>query len=303
MEWINYHHLLYFWVVAKEGGLVAAARVLRLSHPTLSTQIHALEDQLDARLFEKRGRTLELTETGRVVFRYADEIFSLGREMTDVVKGRDTGKPPRLSVGIVDAVPKSIVVALLEPALSLKDPPRLLCSENRFDRLLTELAAHTLDLVISDAPVPPGSPVRAFNHLLGESGVSFFAKRELAKSLRRDFPRALHGAPMLLPMEGSSLRRSLGQWFDRQQVRPKIVAELEDGALLKAFGAGGLGVFPGPSVMEATIEVEQGVQVVGRADRVRERFYAISPERRLKNPAVLAISEAARHQLFAAEVS
>jgi LysR family transcriptional activator of nhaA len=193
MEWVNYHHLLYFWVVAREGGLVAAGKVLRLSHPTLSAQIHSLEEQLGEKLFTKVGRKLALTETGRVVFRYADEIFTLGREMLDTVKGRSTGKPLRLEVGIADVVPKLVVRRLLQPALGLPEPVHLVCYEESYDKLLADLALHTLDIVISDAPVPPGSSVRAFNHLLGETGVSFFGTKELVKKYKRGFPGSLNG--------------------------------------------------------------------------------------------------------------
>jgi LysR family transcriptional activator of nhaA len=298
MDWLNYHHLMYFWVVAREGGLVPAGKVLRLSHPTLSAQIHALEDHFGEKLFTKVGRKLALTEMGHVVYRYAEEIFTLGREMVDTVKGRATGRPVRLDVGIADPVPKLIVRSLLQPALALSEPVRLVCHEDNYERLLAELAVLTLDIVISDAPVPAGSHVRAFNHLLGECGVTFFGTKALASTYKRNFPRSLEGAPMLLPLENLSLRRSLNQWFDANGIRPKIVAEFEDSALLNVFGADGLGLFAGHSAVEREIMAQHGVQVVGRADGVKERFYAISIERRLKNPAVLAICDAARHALF-----
>lgn len=301
MEWLNYHHLLYFWTVAREGSLVAAGKALRLSHPTLSAQVHALEDRLGEKLFTRVGRRLVLTEMGQVVFRYADEIFSLGREMVDTVKGRSSGRPRRLDVGISDAVPKIVVRRLLQPALTLPEPVRMVCSEDSYDKLLADLAIHQLDIVISDAPVPPGSNVRAFNHLLGETGVTFFGTTPLANSHRKGFPQSLDGAPMLLPLENLTLRRSLDQWFDRQGIKPQVVAEFEDSALMKVFGADGLGVFPAPTVMEADVRQQYGVQVLGRVPQVRERFYAISVERKLKHPAIVAISEAARHELFAAE--
>jgi LysR family transcriptional activator of nhaA len=299
MEWINYHHLLYFWVVAREGGLVPAGKVLRLSHPTLSAQIHSLEDQLGEKLFTKVGRKLALTEMGRIVFRYADEIFTLGREMIDTVKGRSTGQPLRLDVGVVDVVPKLVVRLLLAPAFALPEPVRLVCYESSYEKLLAELALHSLDIVIADAPVPGGSSVRAYNHLLGETSVSFFGTRALAARYRRGFPGSLSGAPMLLPLEHLTLRRSLNQWFDRNDIQPRIVAEFEDSALLKVFGADGLGLFPVPSAVEKEVIAQYGVQLVGRVEEVRERFYAISVERRLKHPAVVAISQAARHELFA----
>ncbi len=301
MEWINYHHLLYFWVVAREGGLVAAGKVLRLSHPTLSAQVHALEDQLGEKLFTKVGRKLALTEMGRVVFRYAEEIFTLGREMVDTVKGRATGQPLRLNVGVAEVVPKLLVHRLLQPALSLPEPIRLVCFEAPLDDLLTDLASHTLDIVISDAPVPSGSSVRAFTHLLGETGVSFFGTPSLAKAYKKGFPGSLQGAPLLLPLENLTLRRALNQWFDRHDVQPRVVAEFQDSALMKAFGADGVGLFPAPTVIEKEILSQYGVQLIGRVKEVRERFYAISVERRLRHPAVIAISGAARKDMFAGQ--
>lgn len=303
MEWLNYHHLLYFWIVAREGGLVPAGKVLRLSHPTLSAQIHSLEDQLGEKLFTKVGRKLALTEMGRLVFRYADEIFTLGREMVDTVRGRATGQPMRLDVGVVDVVPKLVVRRLLQPALGLSEPVRLLCQEGNFEELLANLALHSLDIVISDTPVPSGSSIRAFNHLLGEAPVSFFGTRPLAKMYKPNFPASLDGAPMLLPFESLTLRRSLNQWFDRLRIKPRIVAEFQDSALLNVFGGDGLGLFAAPSVVEREVIAQHGVEFLGRVDEVRERFYAISVERRLKHPAVVAISDAARYALFAAAPS
>lgn len=300
VEWLNYHHLRYFWVVAREGGLVPAGKVLRLSHPTLSAQIHALEAQLGEKLFDRTGRKLALTEMGRVVYRYADEIFSLGRELVDVVQDRSTSGPLRLQVGVVDVMPKLIVRRLLEAAITMPEPVRLVCHEDTADRLLADLALHALDVVISDAPVPSGSPIRAFNHLLGESGVTFVAAAGLADGYRRGFPGSLDGAPMLLPLENSTLRRALNAWFDRHKIKPRVVAEFEDSALLKEFGTDGLGVFVVSAAVEAEVRAHYGVELVGRADDLRERFYAISVERRLKHPAVVALSDAARHELFAA---
>jgi len=298
LEWVNYHHLLYFWVVAREGGLVPAGKVLRLSHPTLSAQIHALERQLDEKLFTKVGRKLALTDMGRVVFRYADEIFTLGREMVDTVKGRATGQPLRLNVGIVDVVPKLVVRRLLQPALSLPEVVKIVCYESTYEKLLADLALHTLDIVIADAPVPTSSSVRAFNHLLGETGVTFFGAPSLARRFRRGFPRSLDGAPMVLPIENTTLRRALNQWFARQDVKPRVVAEFEDSALLQVFGADGLGIFAASTVVEDEVCRQYGVSVLGRAAEVKERFHAVSVERRLKHPAVVAISDAAREELF-----
>jgi len=299
MEWLNYHHLLYFWVVAREGGLGPAGQVLRLSHPTLSAQVKALEESLGEKLFTKVGRRLVLTETGRVVYRYADEIFTLGREMVDTVKGRAAGQPLRLVVGVVDSVSKLVVRRLLQPALNLPEPVRLVCREDSFERLLADLALHSLDLVISDSPVPPGSSIRAFHHLLGETGVTFFGTRRLAEAYRSGFPASLHEAPMLLPLESLTLRRALNPWFEKHGVRPRVAAEFEDSALMKAFGNDGVGVFPAPTVIEDEIVAQHDVQVIGRTEDVKERFYAISVERKLKNPAVVAILDGARHEMFA----
>jgi len=298
VEWLNYHHLLYFWVVAREGGLVPAGKVLKLTHPTLSAQVKALEERLGEKLFTKVGRKLQLTEMGRVVYRYAEEIFSLGRELVDTVQGRATGQPGRLAVGIADVVTKLVVSRLLAPAFTLPAPVRLVCSEDSQERLLAELALHSLDLVISDEPVPSGSSVRAYSHLLGETGVSFFGTAALAGAHRRDFPSSLDGAPMLLPLEHLPLRRSLNLWFERHHVRPRVVGEFEDSALLKVVGAEGRGLFAAPTVVEEEVKAQYGVQVIGRAPEVRERYYAISIERRLKHPAVLAITQAAREELF-----
>jgi LysR family transcriptional activator of nhaA len=298
VDTLNYHHLRYFWVVAREGGLVQAGKVLRLSHPTLSAQIHALEADLGEKLFSKVGRKLELTETGRVVYRYAEEIFSLGREMIDATRGRLTGQPLRLEVGLVDVVPKLVARRLLQPALNSQPSVRLICHEDNFEKLLARLALHELDIVISDAPIPTGSSVRAFNHLLGESPVSIFGEARLSRAYRRGFPGSLKGAPFLLPIEGSPLRRALNSWLDEHQIAPRIVGEFEDSALMKVFGADGLGLFAAPSVVAEEIMSQYQVELLGEASGVRERFYAVSIERRLKNPAVVAISEAARLKLF-----
>jgi LysR family transcriptional activator of nhaA len=298
MEWLNYHHLLYFWVAAREGGVTAAAARLRLAPPTLSSQIRSLEDALGQKLFTRVGRRLELTETGRTVLRYADEIFGLGRELLDTVKGRPSGQPLPLVVGVADAVPKLIVRRLLEPALHLAEPVRLVCREDNPERLLAELAVHAIDLVVTDAPLGAGSAVKAFNHLLGECPVAFFGTPALAAAHRRGFPGSLDGAPVLLPGGHSALRRGLDQWLERAGVRPRVVAEFDDSALLKVFGQDGLGLFPGPAAITQEIVAQHGVQLVGQVDEVRARFFVVSAERRLKHPAVVAITDAARRSLF-----
>jgi LysR family transcriptional activator of nhaA len=298
MEWLNYHHLLYFWTVARTGGVSAASAELRLAQPTISGQLRALEDALGEKLFHRVGRRLELTDVGRMVYRYADEIFTLGRELMDAVRGRPTGRPLRLAVGVADQLAKLITYRLIEPALKLSEPVHVVCREDKPERLLADLALHDLDLVLSDAPIHPSVKVRAFSHLLGECGVTIFGTKDLAAKYRRSFPKSLEGAPCLLPTENTSLRRSLDQWFEQQSLRPTVVSEFEDSALLSSFGERGLGLFPGPTAIEAEIRRQYGVVVVGRLEQVRERFYAISVERRLKHPAVVAISEAARERLF-----
>jgi len=298
MQWLNYHHLLYFWVVACHGSVTRAAAELRLAQPTVSTQLRTLEEVLGEKLFARTGRRLVLTDVGRLVFRYADEIFGLGRELLETVKGRPTGQPMRLTVGIADAVPKLIAYRLLRPALTGAEPVRIICREDKPDRLLAQLAVHGLDLVLSDAPIGPTTKVRAFNHLLGECGVTFFGTPALARTCRRGFPRSLGGAPMLLPTDNTALRRSLDDWFESEDIRPRVASEFEDSALLMAFGQAGMGLFPAPSAIERQVRTQYGVVVVGRLDTVCERFYAISGERRLKHPAVVAISEAARQRVF-----
>jgi LysR family transcriptional activator of nhaA len=298
MEWLNYNHLRYFHVVAREGGLVPAGKVLHLSHPTLSAQIRTLEDRLGEKLFRKEGRRLVLTDVGKVAFRYAEEIFSVGREMLDVVQGRSTGRDLRFDVGIADSVPKLVVRRILEPALTLPEPVRLVCHEDTHEALLRRLAAHELELVIADAPVPPGSRVRAFNHLLGETGVGLYGTKALIKVLRKDFPASLAGAPMLLPLENLPLRRSLDQWFDRLGIKPKIVAEFEDSALMKAFGREGVGVFPAQLAIETEVMRHFGVEKLGEVPGAQERLYAISVEKRLKHPATVAITAGARADVF-----
>jgi LysR family transcriptional regulator, transcriptional activator of nhaA len=298
MEWLNYHHLLYFWTVARAGSVARACEQLRLAQPTISGQIRALEQSLGEKLFTRSGRGLALTEVGQVAYRYADEIFALGRELTGVLKGRPRGLPVRLQVGLSDSVPKLIAYRILEPALRLAEPVQIVCHEDRPDRLAALLASYRLDLMLADAPLSSAVRVRAFNHLLGSCGVTLFAVRALAARYRRGFPGSLDGAPFLLPVETSLLRRSLEQWFEASGVRPQVVGEFQDSALLNTFGQAGVGVFAAPSAIEREMRQRYGVAVVGRTDAITERFYAISVQRKLKHPAVLAICESARAKLF-----
>lgn len=298
MDWLNYHHLLYFWTVAREGTIAKAGQKLHLGQPAISTQLRQLEGSLKVKLFQKSGRNLELTETGRLVYRYADEIFSLGRELTDTIKGHPTGKPMRFVVGIVDVVPKLIAKRLLEPALQLPDPLRLICYEDSLERLLGELALNNVDLVVSDTPVTGAMNVRAFNHLLGESTIAVFGRKELARKYRKGFPNSLNAAPFLLQGRASAVRRSLETWFDSHDLHPLIRAEFDDSALMKAFGQAGEGLFTAPFVLKDEICRQHEVELLGEIPAVREHFYAISTERRIKHPAVLAISSAARNDIF-----
>ncbi|MBK6516642.1 MAG: transcriptional activator NhaR [Polyangiaceae bacterium] len=297
MEWLNYHHLLYFWTVAREGGLAPAAKKLRLSPPTVSAQVNALERAMGEELFEKQGRRLVLTEVGKTVYRYADEIFALGRELVEAVKHRPAARPLRLAVGIVDAVPKLIARRMLAAALELTPPAVVVCREDHADRLIADLALHDLDVVLSDAPAPPSPSVKVFSHLLGQSDVGLYAAESLVTRYKAGFPRSLDGAPMLMPAGSTTLRRALDAWLDDVGVRPTIVGEFDDSALIKAFAYEGLGIFAAPVVLQREIRRQYGVRRVGACKGVRERYYAISAERKLTHPAVLAISRRAKDEM------
>jgi LysR family transcriptional activator of nhaA len=298
MEWLNYHHLLYFWLVAKKGSVVQASAELRLAQPTVSAQVRALEHSLGEKLFNRVGKRLVLTDVGHVVFRYAEEIFSIGAELQHALKGRPSHRPLKLVVGVADVVPKLVTLKLLEPVLHLTEAVRLVCLEDKSDRLLAELSRHALDVVITDAPAGSSVKVRAYNHLLSESPIVFCGVKRLASRYRREFPQSLNDAPMLLPSENTMLRRSLNQWFETNDLRPKIIGEFEDSALLKVFGQKGIGVFPAPAVIEKEVNRQYGVCRVGVIYGVTERFYAVSIERKLLHPAVIAVNEAARRKLF-----
>jgi LysR family transcriptional regulator, transcriptional activator of nhaA len=298
MEWLNYHHLHYFWMVAREGGLAGAAAKLRLSPPTLSAQINALEAALGEDLFEKQGRRLVLTDTGQVAYRYAEEIFSLGRELLGTVHGGSGTRPLRLTVGVGQSVPKLIARMLLEPVRAMTPEVYIVCREEPPERLLAELAIHALDVVLTDAPGQGTANVRVYNHMLGESTIAIFGTDELASEYKRGFPRSLDGAPFLLPTHASATRGALEAWFDEIGVRPKIVAEFDDGALLKAFAQDGMGLCAAPSVITAEIKRQHRVRRLGLAGRVKERFYALTCERKLKHPALVRLTESARRELF-----
>ena len=299
MEWLNYHHLLYFWHVAKERSVSRAAVALHVAQPTVSAQIRLLERELKQKLFDRQGRTLALTTEGEAVYRYAEEIFSLGRELLQTVKGEPAATARKFRVGISDALPKLTTYRLLEPALVMQPAFRLHVRIDKTERLLGELAIHALDLVIADAPMMPSLRVRAFSHLLGETSVSIFGTAELARSVRRGFPGSLHGAPLLLQTTNTAVRQSLDQWFDVQKIEPRIVGEVEDMAMLQTLGEHGLGLFVAPTVVRKEICRRHRVAWVGELERVRERFYAISVERRINHPAVRLIADQAKRRLFA----
>jgi LysR family transcriptional activator of nhaA len=294
----SYNHLYYFWTVAREGGVARAAEVLHLTPQTVSSQLRVLERSLGARLFSRSGRNLALTETGRLALTFADEIFRLGTEMTEALKGRGSGRPLQFSVGVVDVVPKMVAYRLLEPALHLPEPVRILCREGKLDALLADIAVHKLDMVLADTPLAGAVNVRAFNHPLGECGITFFAAPAIAARYRDGFPQSLQGAPMLVPAVNTALRGNLMHWLDQLDIRPQIVGEFEDRALMQAFGQAAVGVFMSPSVIDAEIARQYRVEAIGSTAEVRERYYAISAERRLRHPAVVAVSQAARVDVF-----
>jgi LysR family transcriptional activator of nhaA len=295
----SYNHLYYFWTVAREGGVVRAAEVLHLTPQTISSQLKVLEDSLGVQLFARSGRKLVLTDAGQLALGFAEEIFRLGTEMGEALKGRSSGRPLQFAVGIVDVVPKLVAYRLLEPALHLDEPVRILCREGKLDTLLADIAVHKLDMVLADTPLGSSVNVRAFNHPLGECGITFFAVPPLAARYREGFPGSLQEAPMLVPAEGTALRGALMYWLDRLGIRSHIVGEFEDRALMQAFGQSGVGVFMSPSVIDAEISQQHGVEAIGSTADVRERYYAISTERRLRHPGVVAVSQAARLELFA----
>lgn len=301
MDTLNFHHLRYFWVVAREGSVSRAARKLRVTQPTVSEQVRALQDSLGEQLLRRDGRGVSVTDAGQTVLRFAEEIFALGGALVDTMKGRPTGRPLRLAVGIADVVPKLVAFRILEPALAMPERVRLICREDAQDRLLPDLVSHELDMVIADAPAGPAlasSATRAYSHLLGECGVSVFASARLAKKLRPDFPRSLDGAPFLLPTADTALRRELDAWFDGHKIAPSVVAEVQDAALLSTFAEAGLGLFAAPDAIAPETGLARGLRRLGALKPLRARYYAITVERRIEHPAVAQIAGAAREKLF-----
>jgi LysR family transcriptional activator of nhaA len=296
---MNFKHLYYFWVTAKAGGIMRAGEQLHTTPQTLSGQIKVLEDWLGRKLFRKAGRQLELTEHGRLALGYADQIFSLGQDMETALR-QVRGAQRRLDfrVGVADSVSKSVAYRLLEPAFLIDQPIKLLASEGKFEDLLAQLALHRLDLVIADEPMPKRVSVKAFNHPLGSSALTCFAAPGLKSRIKGPFPACLDGMPMLVPGATASVRRQLEGWFAKHQIAPVVVGEFDDAALMKAFGREGQGVFLAPSVLEEETCNQFGVSIIGRTSELVEEFYAVSVERRISHPCVLAITDAARAQLF-----
>ncbi len=295
---LNYKHLRYFWIVAKEGSITRACEILHLTPQTISGQLSLLEQNLGIKLFSKSGRNLEITEDGLKVFKYADEIFQLGTELEDTIHRNSMGPAPMFLTGIADAVPKLIAYRILEPALKLTEPVRLVCHEEKIENLLADLAIHKLDLVLADAPISPKLSIRAFNHLLGECGTTFFASKSLLKKTKTTFPKILNELPLLMPTRNSAMSNDLDAWLDHHLIRANVSAEFDDSALMKVFGQAGAGIFIAPTTIEKEVIRQHQVKIIGRAEDLLYRFYAISVDRRLKHPAVIAISETARNEIF-----
>jgi LysR family transcriptional regulator, transcriptional activator of nhaA len=298
VEWLNYHHLLYFWTVAREGSVARAADKLLLSQSTISGQIRSLERSLETKLFERVGRNLVLSEPGKLVYRYADEIFGLGRDLCATLAGQSETRLARVEIGVADVLPRWIVYQLLEPAIKMSETIQLVCYDDKTERLLSRLALNELDVVLTDMPTGPLIKVRAYSHLLGECGISFFGPTASAKKYKRGFPQSLDQAPFLLPMEGTALRRSLDEWFQAEKIRPLVRCEIGDCDLFEVFAHGGAGLFVAPTVLEERIRRQFSVEVVGQVETIHEKYFAITTERKIKNPAVVAIFESARRRFL-----
>ena len=290
MKFLNYHHLRYFWVVAKEGSLRKAADALHVSQPTISAQIAALEGVLDEKLFHRGGRALALTEAGHRVLSYAEEIFSLGQELLDDARQRPSVRPLRVHIGITDSLPKLVSYEIIKPIFKLAQPVQTVCREGKVADLLSQLAAYRLDIVLADEPAPSSLPIKAFNHLLGECGLSFCAEPKLAATFKHKFPKSLNGAPVLLPANNTVLRQSLEKWFQTENIRPRLMAEFDDAALMKIAAADGLGFFAIPTLVVKETVARYEFQIIGRTETCRQQFYAISAERKLTHPAILAMT-------------
>ncbi|MDB6051464.1 MAG: LysR family transcriptional regulator [Pseudomonas sp.] len=297
---LNYRQLHYFWVVAKTGSIVRASEQLNLTAQTISGQISLLEQTYGIDLFRRVGRQLELTEAGRVALPYAEQMFQLGGELEALLRAQPDEQQILFRIGVADVVPKSIVYRLIAPTMELAEPIRITCREDKLERLLADLAIQRLDLVISDSPMPSHLDIKGYSQKLGECGVSFFATTELAERYGADFPAGLQGAPLLVPGQDTVVRSRLMRWFAEQNIRPRIVGEFDDSALMKAFGKSGSGIFIAPSVIADEVRAQYQVQLIGHTEAVTESFYAISVERKIKHPGIVAITEGARRELFTA---
>ncbi|NIB38785.1 transcriptional activator NhaR [Pseudomaricurvus alkylphenolicus] len=302
VQQLNYNHLRYFYAIAKEGSIAKAAETLHVSPQTISGQISVFEDYLGVQLFERKGKRLVMNETGHLVFSYAEDIFALGAELQQTINSRDASQPFIFNVGVTDVIPKMLAVNILKNAFTLEGPIKLVCREGDYDSLLSELALNRLDLILSDRPLAPNVPIRAYNHPLGECGLSFYADGRTARKLRNRFPESLHQRPFLMCGDKSNQKVNLNSWFDQQQIYPEVVGEFDDSAMLKYFGQSGYGVFCTPSIIEQHVTRQYGVSVIGRTEQVMERFYAISPERKLVHPGVKLLVDAAK-EIFAREKS
>jgi LysR family transcriptional activator of nhaA len=298
VEYLNFHHLRYFWTVARKGGVRKAAEALHVSQPSISAQLGLLEQGLGEKLFKRSGRNLVLTETGHLVLSYADEIFSAGRELMNAVKQRPGKRAIRLSIGITDALSKLITFEILKAAFDYTHPVHVICREGEIGPLVHQLQAHRLDIVLADEPASSALNAKTFNHRLGRSGVTFCAMPPLAAKLRRRFPQSLDGAPALLPSENMGMRRALETWFDAQGIRPQVIGEFEDSALMEVCSSGGRGFTVVHTVVDRAALKHYGLRVIAKVDECGSDFYAITAERRLKHPAAAAITEHAYSHLF-----
>jgi LysR family transcriptional activator of nhaA len=294
IQQLNYNHLRYFYSIAREGSIVKAAEVLHVSPQTISGQLTVFEDYLGMRLFDRKGKRLVLNDTGKLVYSYAEDIFTLGTELQQAIHSQDPGQTFVFTVGVIDVIPKILAASILENTFDMEGPIKLVCREGDFDSLMTELALNKIDLVLSDRPLAPGTAIKAYNHLLGESGISFYAGKSAAAKLNRDFPRSLDQYPFLICGDKSNQKINLQSWFEEEQINPIIVAEFDDSALMKFFGQSGYGIFSTPSIIEEHVTRQYEVSTIGRTTAIKERFYAISPERKVKHPGVKMLVESAQ---------
>jgi LysR family transcriptional activator of nhaA len=292
MDWLNYHHLRYFWTVAKEGSLASAAARLHVSQPSISEQIRELESSLGEKLFRRDGRKNVLTDAGQIVLGYAEEIFALGRELTNAVKQRPGTRTLRFMVGVADSFPKLVANEILKPVFAMPQPVQIICREGKIEELLPQLASHRLDIVLADEPPSSTVHFKTFTHPLGDSGTAFCAEQKLSAQLKRNFPRSLHGAPALLPSDNTSLRRAVETWFRSHSIRPRVIAECEDLALMNAMAVEGRGFIALPEVAMKDASEHYGFRVIGRAKDCRVQFHAVTAERRIAHPAAALITSA-----------